>query len=239
MVIMESQPQVGTPSLGVNLGYNPFRPARRTRPAPREDEPRMDGFGEDGSYSVANDFAKIAGQALADYEARVNYERQKRLSIDSRGIVNAEAVPQDTSDRIYRETIFPVQQMFGGGGAGYARTQPPVIREIGDSIFERDPATGQWAVKVNGPAKPAPVQKFPGPTGLDSTTLQPSGVKSYSATDWLNLGPSLPDVIRTNPPVSNYIDWGRQSNAVPLNVTAGVTNQPARQPIKILSIRQK
>ncbi len=230
----------GAPSLGQNLSYNPFA---NTRQAPAA-MPRNDGFSEDGlSYSVANDFNKIAAQALADYEARINYERQKGLSIDSRGIVNAVPVSADIQNRIYNETIAPVEQLYGGVNGNHSQPQLRTYKDDATgNIIGIDPISGKGKIVFEGSPKPAAVRapdKYPLPTELNNM-LQPSAVKMLTMPQISALLPALPDTLRTNAPASTYQGWLNSSNAAPtLSVTGGVTNSAPQSPIKILSVRVK
>jgi hypothetical protein len=206
----------GAPSLANNLAFDPFsQPVvqRRRRPQYEDEEVvvRNDGFAEDGSYAVARDFPKLAAQAYADYEAKLAHERQKGLSIDSRGIVTSNPVAPDVQDAIFQESFGPIQLLMGGGQR-QMRPTTPMVRETAGGIYERNPQSGTWELKVEPPKRPTAPQKFPGATEVDMFG-NPGGVKNFSATDWLNMSPMLPPQIRTNEPVASYMDWGRQSNS--------------------------
>jgi len=149
----------GAPQLGVNFAFDPFQEQPRSRRRVEEERaPRMDGFSEDGlSYSVANDFPKIAAQALANYEAAMNAERQRNLSIDSRGIVSAPPVDYEVGNRLFQGHIAPVQSLYMGGQSQQGfRSTNPVVRETAEGIYERNPQTGAWELAVETKAKPAP-----------------------------------------------------------------------------------
>jgi len=198
----------GSPSLATpSLAYSPFASSRR-QAAPAMPANYGTGFSEDGlSYEVASDFNKLASQALAEYEARLRNPRT-----DVWGKVLAE----DTPAALHASILQPVAEYIGGGTQ--ATQQQPIIREIGNTIFERK-ADGNWVPTAVGPQKAQAPTKFPGPTELGDLR-EPKSIKNYSAADWLNLAPSLPPQIATNAPVANYIDWGRQSNAIASGASA-------------------
>lgn len=114
---------------------------------------RMDGFSDDGlSYSVAADFDKQLGQAMAEQEARLK---------DQRYIPGALVERPDAPDVLQRELIDPVLTGFGFNRpqrmvAGAATRQPAVrTYEMGNELIQIDPVTGK-AVPIYTQNKPAP-----------------------------------------------------------------------------------
>jgi len=207
----------GSPSLGVNFATNPFRRAAPRRAQTQEDELPANygtGFSPDGnSYSVIDDFGKVAAQALADYEAQINNQRQQNLSLDSRGIVTAKPVDISTSDAIYNSTIAPTQRLFEGG-----QSSRPALRTYKDDqsgdIIGIDPGTGQGRIVFKGTPKPEPTHSpdhFPIPTELN-LMQQPTGIKMMTMPQIEAILPSLPERIRTNAPATTYKNWLQSSN---------------------------
>jgi len=224
------------PSMGVNLSFDPFGQAAPRRRQVQEDElPRNygTGFSPDGlSYAVADDFAKLRGDALARFEAAMDAERRNRLSIDSRGIVDAKPIDANTAQGIYQSTIAPVETLFGREGSGY-RPSSPILREAGSDTFERDPVTGQWVKVLEGPKKAVTEEEFKGPI-TEKSALHPQVFDTKTARQWerdIRLG-IIPPSLGTNQPLSTYAEFGRQSNAVPSSAlspeSAGRTNVTRR-----------
>ncbi len=224
---------VGAPSLGQNFGYNPFgnAPVRRRVAAQQEDLPENygTGFSPDGqSYSVINDFGKIAAQALADYEAQINNQRRQNLSIDSRGIVTAKPVDTATSEAIYNSTIRPIQSIIGGGAPQSGYTLRTYKDDASGNIIGINPRTGEGSVVFKGTPKPEAVRKpdtFPLPTELNNL-LQPSGVKMLTMPQIDALLPSLAPELQTNSTAMKYKGWLNSSNAPaigapPMSTSAG------------------
>jgi hypothetical protein len=178
---------------------------------------RMDGFSDDGlSYSVASDFNKIAGQALADYEARVKNPRGLHESEEEYNRRRNEA------PNLLNAEIGALVSLFGGEPPQQPRYSGPKTFEIGNQIVQQDPITGQYVPVFTGTPTPRPEPKFPIPTELN-TALQPAGVKMLTVPQIGALLPSLPDRIRTNPPATMYQGWLQSSNRPPA-VAAPATN---------------
>jgi hypothetical protein len=111
---------------------------------------RTDGFSEDGlSYSVASDFDKQIGQALAEMEARTD---------DPRFIPGARVESPDSPDILQRELMDPVLSAFGmplpRSRDNLTRAIVPRLFETGGSIVQVDPLSGRSNIVHRGETKP-------------------------------------------------------------------------------------
>ncbi len=196
---------VGAPSLGVD----PFRRGQPARRRVEEDEMPANygtGFSPDGqSYSVIDDFGKIAAQALAEYEARIKNPRND---------IWGKTLHEDTPEFLDQTILEPVRRLIGGS---QNTTSPVKTFEMGHDLVQYDPRTGQTKVAFKGPEAPVKTQRYAGATGVDIMG-KPTGNVSLTPQEWAGVGPGLPDNIRTNEPIASYINWGNQSNNVPATV---------------------
>jgi hypothetical protein len=105
---------------------------------------RRDGFSDDGlSYSVADDYSKQMGQALANYEARTAHPRF---------IPGARVENPDAPDILKQELFDPITTAFTGGGR---QALQPKTFHVGNELLQQDPFSG--AVKsVYASQKPKP-----------------------------------------------------------------------------------
>jgi len=225
----------GSPSLGMNVAFNPFGSAYQPRQKEQVQQKRTDGFSDDGlSYSVINDFDKLAAQALADYEARV---KSPRIDIWGR------TLPEDTPQGLDRELFQPLRTLFGGN----SYSDSPALRTYktgtGD-IVGINPRTGESGIVFDAPEPPAKPQReaeFPMYTELNST-LQPSGLKMLTMPQIGAILPSLPDTLRTNATAQKYQGWLNSSNAAPKqaqsnpHVFVGAPNTNTGTPLRVLNI---
>lgn len=126
------------------LGFDPF--GRNS--APRAVQPvrrRNDGFSDDGlSYSVADDYSKLAGQAMAEYDARIK---------DPRYVPGGATPHPDSPELLDAELFAPIRERFG---LNSRRTTAPKTYEIGNELVSLDPNTGKTNVVYSAPAKAAP-----------------------------------------------------------------------------------
>lgn len=82
------------------------------------------GFSPDGlSYSVAQDYPKIIGQIMAEYEARVAHPKAG-----------------ETPASLQQELISPFENAWGGNQTS---TVQPRMFEVGNKIVQVDPRTGR------------------------------------------------------------------------------------------------
>lgn len=119
---------------------------RELRRQPRIAAQRNDGFSQDGlSYSVANDFGKLWGQAMAEYDARTNAPRND---------IYGETLEEDTPDSLRRQLLDPLTQNFGGASSRPVKTASPRTYKFGDQLVSVDPRTGATNPIYTAPAKP-------------------------------------------------------------------------------------
>jgi len=123
----------------------PFeRELRRVRRREDFEPQRSDGFSNDGlSYSVANDLGKMWGQALSDYETR---------SKDPRFIPGAAVESPDAPEALRRELLDPIMERFAP--RSMTKTASPLIREVGNDVYQIDPRTGRSVKIVDTPDRP-------------------------------------------------------------------------------------
>lgn len=114
---------------------------------------RMDGFSDDGlSYSVAADFEKQIGQAMAEQEARLKDPRFAPGTLVER---------PDAPEVLQRELIDPVLTGFGlmsprrATATSSTRMPTPRTYEMGNELVQVDPITGRANVVFTQP-KQAP-----------------------------------------------------------------------------------
>ncbi len=98
-----------------------------------------DGFSADGlSYSVANDFSKQMGQALADYEARTK---------NPRFIPGARVENPDAPDLLRQQLIDPIEQAWQGNRPAVK----PIVHVVGNSLVQFDPRSNRTNVLFSNP----------------------------------------------------------------------------------------
>lgn len=199
----------GSPTLGVNLAYNPFAPeVPRARRDLDEDLMRMNtGFSPDGlSYSVAGDYGKLAGEIWADYEA---------ASRNPRGLFES---PEEYKARVaaapqrLQQEIAALRSMFGANDK--FQPQTPRLFEIGNDIVQVDQNSGTVRKIFDSPETPRPAARYKGPIDAGLPGFQPN-TATLTAQEWAEMAPKLPPQVTTNAPVSEYIKWGQKSNAAP------------------------
>jgi hypothetical protein len=109
---------------------------------------RMDGFSADGlSYSVASDFDKMLGQAMAEFDAR----RQ-----DPRFVPGARVESPDAPDLLRQELLDPVfaaANAFQGRSVRPATQPTPRMFEMGNQLVSVDPISGQTSVVHSAPQR--------------------------------------------------------------------------------------
>jgi hypothetical protein len=112
---------------------------------------RTDGFSDDGlSYSVATDFDKQLGQALAQIDAR---------TANPRFTPGAMVERPDAPNLLQQELLAPViaaRDAFQGIQPEAQRTIAPKTYEIGNELVSLDPTTGRPSVLYSAPKKAAP-----------------------------------------------------------------------------------
>ncbi len=115
---------------------DPFdREVRRAR--------RNDGFSDDGlSYSVANDFGKLWGQAMAEYDARTAKPRSD---------VFGQTLQEDTPQALQHQLLDPLTQHFG---APTQTHNTPRTYKFGNKLVSVDPMTGNAHEVFSTPEKP-------------------------------------------------------------------------------------
>ncbi len=186
-------------NLGQNFGVSPFpqrQPVRLEQPSNYGT-----GFSPDGqSYSVIDDFGKIAAQALAEYEARIKNPRND---------IWGKTLHEDTPEFLDQTILEPVRRLIGGS---QNTTSPVKTFEIGNQLVEYDPRTRKTAVAFTGQQPQRAPDKFPLPTELN-LMQQPTGVKMLTMPQIEALLPSLPPQLQTNAPASTYKGWLNSSNA--------------------------
>lgn len=163
---------------------------------------RTDGFHDDGSYSVASDFDKQIGQALAEQEARLR---------SPRFIPGARVENPDAPEILREELIEPVLTAFGmptGRAVQTARAPQTRLFETGGNIIKVDPATGQAVPVYTAPARPAVEPKYEVPTGLD-VLGKPTTTARLTLPEMEQMAPMIEDRLRTNAPWSTYLGMAR------------------------------
>lgn len=168
-------------------------------PIPRR---RLDGFSDDGSYSVASDFDKQMGEAMAEYDARRK---------DPRFVPGARVESPDSPDLLQQELIDPILTSFGfnsGGARNFSgRQAAPKTYEIGNELIQYDPVAGQAKSIYKGEAKPVaekPAPRYEVPTGFD-ILKRPTGAQKLTLDELELALPTLPDQVRTNAPVTTLM----------------------------------
>lgn len=147
---------------------------------------RSNGISADGlSYSVALDRDKAFGNAAAEYEARLK---------------NPRAGGYDSPEALDREILSPLRSLFG---MGERKTIPQKTFEVGGNIVQVDPDTGKTKTVFTAP-QTVKEHRYSGPTGMNLLGNS-TGTASWTLPEWGKWGPGLPDSVRTNAPVSNYI----------------------------------
>ena len=112
---------------------------------------RRDGFSDDGlSYSVASDFDKQMGQALAEYEARTK---------DPRYIPGAQVERPDSPDILRRELIDPITLAFGGEVQKESPQQAAKTYHVGNQLIKVDPQTSTAEAIFTGPSTQSDLTK--------------------------------------------------------------------------------
>lgn len=105
-------------------------------------DPRLHtGFSADGSsYAVADDYAKLLGQALSSYEAKTG---------NPRGLYES----KDEFDQRRQEApdILSHELMALGGGGGYGRPLIPRTYNVKGNIVQYDPNTGKTKTVYESP----------------------------------------------------------------------------------------
>lgn len=139
----------GAPSLAGNFSYDPFAPARRQQPQQvAVAAPRRDGFSEDGlSYSVINDFDKLAAQALAEYEARVKNPRND---------IWGQIIPEDRPENLKAAILDPISSLINGG-ARQESTPLRTYKTPGGGVVGVNPMTGESDMLVPDVPKDVPM----------------------------------------------------------------------------------
>lgn len=133
----------GSPSLGVNLSYDPFAASRSVvRRAVGPEQPRIpNGFtelpGGNLMYAVADDPLKLYAQAAAEADARLASPRINNL---------------DSPDRLYQELFAPLDAMYGRN----QQFTPQRLFESANGVVAVDPVTLRSTPVVNYPGKPEP-----------------------------------------------------------------------------------
>ena len=106
---------------------------------------RSDGFSNDGlSYSVANDFGKLWGQALADYEARTAQPRSD---------VYGKTLRDDTPEVLRSELLDPIIQRFSATTPRTSHAAPRTYK-FGNQLLSVDPLSGATKNLFTAPEKP-------------------------------------------------------------------------------------
>lgn len=111
---------------------------------------RMDGFSDDGlSYSVASDFDKMLGQAMAEYEARSNAPRF---------VPGARVESPDAPDLLRQELLDPVFSAANALQGRSVRPQAaePALRTVkrGSDVLMLDPRSGEIVQEFKADVKP-------------------------------------------------------------------------------------
>lgn len=167
---------------------------------------RTDGFSADGlRYSVASDFDKQIGQALAEQEARMR---------DPRFIPGARVESPDSPDLLRQELIDPVLTAFGVNTERIASNRNPLrgaprLYEMGNELISVDPMTQQTKVVHTAPEKPVKEETYRVPTQMDAFG-KPGAFHDVKASELAEFADTLPDIIRTNSPVSTYMERERR-----------------------------
>lgn len=185
-------------NLSVNLGVNPFATAQRRVSLPVDTH---DGFSDDRlSYSVADDWGKLASQALADYEARI---KNPRTDIWGR------VLTEDTPAALDQQLFQPLRNLFGGGSSFNA--QRPQAFETDVGVVERDPVTGSWVNRF--PIQPR-VNPDAAATKMHVDELQKrrrdlmQGIGAYSAenkAEAARIGEQIDKLLGTTQPATNAV----------------------------------
>ena len=105
----------------------------------RRSVPRNDGFSDDElSYSAANDFGKLWGEAMAEYDAR------RKPRTDAFG----KALPSESIADLRSELLDPIIQRFGTSSAQTPRAVVPRTykvgnQEMGEKVISVNPESGE------------------------------------------------------------------------------------------------
>ncbi len=166
---------------------------------------RTDGYAEDGSYSVAADFDKQIGQALAEREARIK---------DPRYVPGGQVERPDAPDLLDRELLDPVMTAFGMPTsqdrlARHGRHDAPSSRvfEMGNQLVRVDP-NGQASPVYTSPKKEEKAPLYEVPTGVDLLG-KPTTKAKMTLHDLEAFAPTLPDLIRTNAPIPQLLELAK------------------------------
>lgn len=135
---------------------------------------RNDGFSNDGlSYSVADDFGKLWGQALAEYDARrgmtteylpvTEADKAKGIIQRKRDVMrpaqfyvdNPTAREPEDPEALRRELLDPLMQSFGGATTrSSSASRRPQFRTAGGDVYRLDDETGEPTKIIDVPDKP-------------------------------------------------------------------------------------
>lgn len=175
------------------------------------EEPLAPGFrilpGGNVAYSVAEDYPKQMANIAAEFEARAAAPRY-----------NPFGPAPDSPEALYREIIAP---WYASAMKGAMPQQPKVSTvKSGSDIYQlTQRPNGQIdATKIITGEKPQPKEPtMRGPVGF-TPTLEPIMSGNWTQRQWLESSNAIPASIRTNLPVSNYLNpnWW-QANATTTN----------------------
>jgi hypothetical protein len=246
----------GSPSLGVNLSYDPFAAVRTAK---REPLPANYGTGlsPDGlSYSVIDDFDKIASQAYEEYQARLKNPRTD---------VWGKVLPEDQPENLKATILEPAMQLINGG---VQSTSPlRTYKTPGGGVVGVDAVSGRSHMLVpDAPAKTpemsyAEKQKIAA-AYRDRTALMHKPGYEQTDDDKKRLAEVNSEIAKLEAPSSAapavsaapqappfWASWPQQGNVIgtpATNTFSGVaapfvpvTNAAPQKPIKVLSIKRK